>query len=354
METPPSTAKLLGIAALLFGVNQLLQWAVLFHTGGDWIEWCSFDCPWYGSVVDGYDYVPNSHGKKDAANWAFFPLFPLTATALKLVTGWDSFAALLVAGKALFFCALFAFIRFAVVWDNRINPWLAAAALALNPYSLYGNVGYSEPLYLLLTALAFHALHQSRYTASGAAGALLSAARPLGIVFAFAYALSIAKRWRGAGERRYAMTLGLMLAPAGLATFMTFLHLRTGDALAFSHVQVAWGRVPTAPWEHLRELHTDPVSLYYGANLLFALAAVVWLAARRHLGLAAFALVSSVIPLTTGFPAMPRYIWWQLPVLLVLTRLIGFRKLWIPYVPLATACLVAFYLGWLEGKPWLV
>jgi hypothetical protein len=41
-------------------------------------------------------------------------------------------------------------------------------------------------------------------------------------------------------------------------------------------------------------------------------------------------------------------------VLLALARLIGTKKLWIAYLPLATASLVAFHLHWLEDAPWLM
>jgi hypothetical protein len=43
--------------------------------------------------------------------------------------------------------------------------------------------------------------------------------------------------------------LGLALVPLGLATYMAYLWVVTGDPLKFSHVQEHWGRHFTPPWE---------------------------------------------------------------------------------------------------------
>lgn len=49
---------------------------------------CSWDCDWYlGIVKVGYQLQPEGHDAGDAANWAFFPLFPLLTRALALAGG---------------------------------------------------------------------------------------------------------------------------------------------------------------------------------------------------------------------------------------------------------------------------
>lgn len=41
--------------------------------------------------------------------------------------------------------------------------------------------------------------------------------------------------------------LALLLVPLGLFSYMLFLHLHVGDALAFKNIQIAWARIPGNP-----------------------------------------------------------------------------------------------------------
>lgn len=58
---------------------------------------CQWDCEWYVHTIQhGYDLEPplmrtQDLARADQANWAFFPLFPLLAGALKLTMGLDAF-----------------------------------------------------------------------------------------------------------------------------------------------------------------------------------------------------------------------------------------------------------------------
>jgi hypothetical protein len=57
----------------------------------------------------------------------------------------------------------------------------------------------------------------------------------------------------------------LVLVPAGLLSFMTYLQLRFGDGLLFLRAQAAWHRVFALPWRGLLEdagRITDPLTQY--------------------------------------------------------------------------------------------
>ena len=49
---------------------------------------CQFDCSWFLSIADiGYDTFPHGLTTGHAANWAFFPLFPLLGHWLGALLG---------------------------------------------------------------------------------------------------------------------------------------------------------------------------------------------------------------------------------------------------------------------------
>jgi hypothetical protein len=49
-----------------------------FVTEHVWDQFCQFDCAWFKNIaISGYDYYPHALTTGHAANWAFFPLFPI-------------------------------------------------------------------------------------------------------------------------------------------------------------------------------------------------------------------------------------------------------------------------------------
>jgi Gpi18-like mannosyltransferase len=337
------------IALALFALHQLVQGAVQLYLDKKLLDWCLFDCYWYSNVALGYDATPTFHDKRDAADWAFFPLFPLLARAFNMVTGVPVLLSLVVTSKLCFLAAITVFIRYCSLLESRLNPWITGSVLALTPYSIYADAGYSESLFLLSSLLALLALHNRRYVQAGIWGALLSATRVVGGGFGFAFVVFVLQRWRSERNRWLDIVLGLSLVPLGLALFMAHLYFKTGDALAFSHIQVAWNRVPQNPLNYL-----EIFNWYYGFHLGFGLFALAWLCYRRHYPLAMFALVATLLPLTTGLWAMPRYIWWQAPLLVVAAEVCHWRGLWRLWLPLLVLGLIFTNVAWLNQEKWLL
>ncbi|MDP1931328.1 MAG: hypothetical protein Q8L60_07725 [Gammaproteobacteria bacterium] len=318
---------LLLLALLVFLLNQGLEYVLLRHAGADYRVLCGWDCGWYTGVVEsGYDLQPHAHPHGDAANWAFFPAFPLAAEAIGAVANVSAGAALLMTAKLFFLFSIFAFVKFAQVWAPGVPAWLAAAVVGFQPYAIYGNVGYTESMFLLFTCLAFLALGKGRFVAAGLFGAVLSAVRPVGVLFVVPLLIAGLRRLPTSDlDERGRILLGAMLVPVGLSMFMIFLYQHTGDALAFSHVQIAWDRIPASPVEHLWQglWGGDPMPQLWAVMSLVALAMVAVLFFKREYELASFSLVATLVPLSTGLLAMPRYLWWQAPLLLLIAQLLN-------------------------------
>lgn len=320
-------AGVLSIALLVFLWNQFFELIILVSNEQPYARLCDWDCGWYGSIVyNGYDLEPHAHERGDAANWAFFPAFPLVASILARLGPWTTEFALVVVAKVFFFLSIFAFVKFATLYAPRVSPWVAGAVAGLHPYAIYGNVGYTESMFLFFSCLSFIALKQQKFEAAGLAGAVLSAVRPTGVLFGLAYLIAVFRRVPTAGPlERLRMGFGLLLVPLGLALFMVFLYYRMGDGLAFSHVQIAWERVPSNPFKYLvvGMQASDPLPQLWAWMTVFALVMIAYLVLTKEYGLAVFSLCATLIPLSTGLVAMPRYLWWQAPLLLVVAKFLS-------------------------------
>lgn len=347
---------LLWIAVAFFAANQFIETVAIYLAGSGYEKLCNWDCAWYAGIAhDGYDLAPHGHARGDAANWAFFPLLPLAARALSFIAGFAPQVALVLASKLFFLLSIFAFVKFAREYDARLDPVVLASIVALNPYAIYGNVGYTESLFLLLSCTFFYYLKRGNLVAAGLAGGVLGAARVVGVLAVFSYLAATLGAWRRerAGPERY--LLGLMLLPLGLGLFMAFLYWLSGDALAFSHIQRAWDRVPGNPFAYIVSgLRADAINRYWAVMTSLALLVPVYFAWRRRFELALFSLGCTLIPLSTGLWAMPRYIWWQAPILLALALLLRNRLAWAVYLAGAASGLTHMYLAWLGGKGFVI
>ena len=332
-----STPWLLGIIAGLILVKLAIYVAAAQPYGGAGTGLCEWDCWWYTHTIqngyqDSFDpAAPRLYVLYDLANWAFFPLFPLLGRGLMAVSGLDAFwsgtaaAVLCFAGFAVLSCRYRALTRGPKAGDLS---WLVL--LAVYPFSLYFFMVYSESTYLLVTLLLLLAAQARNALGMGVATGLLSATRPTGVLV-IPY-LAAAR----AGHARLALRPGLAvhdrlriladaafplaLAPLGLACYMAYLYWRTGDALAFTHVQLAWNRTFFNPlktlywalakndWRYLLRWNPPTTESYSAAFAVLAGAACLWLLVRRRI-LEAWLLGSTVaVALTAGVLSMPRFV----------------------------------------------
>lgn len=348
-------AGALNIAFLVFLSNQFLEFIILLSNAQSYSRLCEWDCPWYGSIVNyGYDYEAHGHERGDAANWAFFPALPLVASLLAKLGPLTAQTALVVVAKLFFFLSIFAFIKFATLYAPKVSPWVAGAVAGLHPYAIYGNVGYTESMFLFFSCLSFTALRQQRFEAAGLAGAVLSAVRPTGVLFGLAYLIAALRSAPSAVPlERLRMGFGLLLLPLGLALFMVFLYYRMGDGLAFSHVQIAWERIPSNPFKYLVVglEATDALPQLWAWMTVLALVMTAYLVLSKEYGLAAFSLCATLIPLSTGLTAMPRYLWWQAPLLLVIAKCLSVSLMSLKGIRGSVASAAAHSPAWWQRVP---
>lgn len=327
---------------------------------------CRWDCVWYvGMAERGYDPFPVP-AMTNAGNWAFFPLYPMLIGALRLVSGLPTMTIATVVSLALAYAAV------VIAWplfEGRVRAYALYAAFVLaGPFSVYFTTFYTEVMFVLLMTAVFLALRQSNYLLAGLFAALLSATRIVGVFIVFAILAQAFLDHRRTGGtlmsfpaaalKRPDLVLGIFIAPLGLFCYMLFLHLQIGDALAFSHVQRAWGRSAGSPltyiWNGLTRFSDNgflpSVPQQLALASIYGLAMTARIAFKRQFPAAAFCLACIVIPLCAGLASMLRFVVALVPLTVELCQIVARTRIGF-YLGLAVLLAGCYFatIGWLTG-----
>jgi hypothetical protein len=333
-----------------------------------------WDGGWYKSVaLNGY-----SHQRHQHSSVAFFPVYPLMALDVAMLTGLSVDVALLVVANFCFGVALMLLsANCRRRWPEAPERlrWGVALACSLFPGGCFFHMAYSESCFLLLSLAVFHSLER-RWPTGVTAGivGLATAARPTGIALLAPLAIHL---WQGrSSTRSRLLTLALWLPVGcwGLIAYAVYQQIALGDALAFVDSQESCrmrslvpGRekaIALVAFEPLRAVYdTDsPVcwrrfdrhwalSMQF-ANPVFFVAACALVALGFHKQWLSpaegwFAALLLLIPYLTrgyemGMGCTARFISVTFPVYFVLGRLLVQAPKWI--VPIALAAM-GFYLA---------
>jgi hypothetical protein len=354
---------LLPFYLMLIGV--LLRYAVYVRTTNHWAftdylrALCVYDCNAYERLaLNGYEGRPSGFDKGDANNWAFFPLYSIFVWALNRVTG----LSMLVGGSII--TSLFTVWAAILSWplfEGRFRAYfLFCFFLFLGPLSYYFSTLYTEALFILLTVAGFVLIRQRNYVAAGLSGALMSATRSTGLLFAAAILIgAFQNHLRDGGSvrqflrtiwKRTDLLLAVALVPVGLAVFAAYLWFHSGDALAFVHIQRAWGRVFQDPFSNLWTALTVQFQTYHNytsisTDLAFGIAAILGIALSAVMAWkgrwdwAIFSLFGVLLPLSTNTYSMIRFVVGLAPILIT-GSLLASRWKWLFWL-LLPAMLVA-------------
>jgi hypothetical protein len=356
----------LRLAALVTGLA-LIKLAIYVAAaqpyGGAERGLCEWDCHWYTHTIqNGYDLAPRLYIVKDFVNWAFFPLFPLLGRGLMAISGLDAFWS----GTAVSILCYLAFALLSCQYrsltrgpEARNVPWIVL--LTVYPFSIYFFTVYSESTYLLVTILFLLAAQYRNVIGASVAICLLSIVRPTGII-ALPY-IAIERLWHARLAFRPRLTFGdrarvladsafpLAIAPLGLACYMAYLYWLTGDALAFSHAQLAWDRTFSNPiknvywallkndWYYLFRSNIQTTQAYSASFAILAGLVCLWLLLRRR-ALEAWLLGATVIlAVATSMMAVPRYVMANPVLLLVAGDVMDLVRPRAVRIVLALACI---------------
>ena len=349
-RTVPIQAVLVAIplvAALLGILIRYLGYATVADddsVGRFLVGMCRWDCEWYVRLAEsGYDPFPTPK-MLNAGNWAFFPLYPMMVGALRALTGLQTIVA--ATGLSIVLSIGAARVAWPLLGKDLRAYTLFSVFLLAGPFSIYFTTFFTEVLFLFLTVCVFAALRQRQFLLAGVLAGLLSATRIVGvfIVFAILWEMWRAHRESGGTWRDFVPAivlkpdwlLALAVAPMGLFAYMFYLHMIIGDALAFSHVQRAWGRPMGNPvvfiWNALTAMPRDSwiptPSQHLAVATLFGYGLIVMLVLRKRFDMAIYAAIALTLPLFAGMASMLRFVAGLAPMPLMLSELLA-KNRWV-------------------------
>lgn len=259
---------------------------------------CKFDCRWYLTIINnGYDTHVRSAPLvwKGLANWAFFPLYPLVVKYTNFIFHSSPLAIGSLLNQAFILVALQIFYLYLKLFVDELNSRFGVFLLAFSPFSIYFASLYTEALFLLLSLSAFYFLRTNRPYLSAFCGGLLSATRPVGIMFSVPYLYSQLKK----SAIKLAL-YGTLLSCSGLFCYMLYLYYQTGDALAFHHIQKEWGRTGFNSAQIGKQLLKMLLDYHNSVLFIFSVGISIYLIWQKYFKEAIFNLLCIIPGVLTG------------------------------------------------------
>ena len=239
---------LIGLVAPLLFVDHAVRQQ---PTTTGWIQWDAF---WFIGIAEhGYPWKLFPH--LNYSSVAFFPAYPVLIRGLKLAGLTYDISAMIIPNAA-FLGSLYYLYRLIRVDFAEPVATRALWLLAVFPTAIIFFVPYSESLYLLFAILTFWHLRRRQWLAAGLAGLLGSLTRQSGIVLLLPFlvewyaaqgTVSARTLLRSGAAARALLPAALM--PLGVILYLAYLWRVAGSPLAFLHVQRAWHRQLSWPWD---------------------------------------------------------------------------------------------------------
>jgi hypothetical protein len=314
---------------------------------------CRWDCKWYLNIAqNGYSpFEPglaNGHAPGETS-FGFYPLFPVVVRLIMPLLGGDALLTGILVANLCFIAALFYVYLYVRELDlDRAIGLLTVCILCVLPQSIVFSAPFTESICLLLLAAAMYHARREQYLASGIAAALLSAARPNGILFIVFAVIWLIQR---DGMRSFLTPwlapqkfIPIVLAPLGAFIFFSYCYASTGDAFAHASSQsIGWGWTFAPPWDNLPEEFRSGIFFESSAfcSVCVALCSFLLLQYRMY---AEFAFcIATIVLIWCGQGLVTLFRYWLVlfPIWIGVARTFAWRPSW--------AALLCAMLGMFNG-----
>lgn len=325
---------------LVFSHKYLPIYPEVWSAGPAWYhQLLQWDSEWYFKIVtEGYRYNGDPAIQQ---NIVFYPLYPMLARGLVMISGLAAADAMLLVSNAagmLAVVVLFKLVR--EEFDDQV-ALATTALLSFFPASALLSAGYTEPLALLLIVLFFLALKRKYYLSAALLAGLATATRSTGIVL---LPVLLWQAWVNRDPKFFrALLPRIVLATSGIWLFMIYLWSAFGTPFALSDGQAAFHDGTTQVTRLVAALKLEPFTRmllddwnpWGQANwftLLFIVLIIVgW--SRLPSAWTLFAIGVLMLPYLTlsgaaGFVSMSRFNLVSFPLFVTLAHL-GVRAKWL-------------------------
>jgi len=224
------------------------------------------DGEWFKSIVEeGYSYDPTR-----PSNVAYFPVYPMLASALVQASGMRTESGLLVVSQL---CLLSAFVLFAAYIARRFPgsdgelQTYALYALGLFPTTFVLRSTCADSCFLFLGVLAMYAMQRSwHYWSTAAIIGLASGAHPLGAILIIPFLFYL---WDSSSRTSHFLArcvLWLPVCVSGLLAFTIYQQWAFGQPLAFVKTLSSWSAHSGDGSRLLRLLSYEPLWSVYDSS----------------------------------------------------------------------------------------
>ena len=321
-----------------------------------------YDSGWYeGIAAHGYSAIPNYVGH---VNYVFFPLLPLIIAILSHLTHISLMWIGQIFCQCCFGVSLWLFYKVLQLRVNEDAARWGVIVLAFSPFNIYFSSFYTESLFLVLSLGVWLAVYRGQWLVVGVLAALLSAARPNGVMIIVPLLYFMVQAFRNNAFKP--SMFFVVLAPLGLLSYMLFLHVYFGDAFIFLHSeQATWGRSgwPLNPIMMVSQLLFD-IGLFPYDAVIFVISVFLirYLIRKQYLPEALYFMAMLLPAVASGsFMSLGRFSGGVFAFYFALALLLQHKSLHknsfafvlyfiFPFV----VCCALFVYGWLTESYWLM
>ena len=321
----------------------------------------NFDGAWYLDIAkNGYDtdytdisptnLLCNQGTGFCQRNFAFFPLYPITTSALHSVTGISYELSGILISNFAFLISVFLLFKLVKKLFNQKLAIKTTLIFSLFPLSYVFSAFMSESLFLMLLLSTLLFTYDKKYIFAGICGALLSATRNTGVLVLIPMILIFASQQKQLFSwKNWKTYLGFAIVPLGVLAFALYLNSRIGDPFAFIHIQSYWEKpvggihpILAIPYSFINSTLEGSLGNHiYNVGWFVILIGLFLISIKKKL--VPFSLSNILlwifVPLLAGsMLAIPRYLTVLFPIYMIIAKLIKNTKI------LALLCSI-FFIG---------
>lgn len=185
----------------------------------------NWDSGWY------YAIASNGYGKAITPVYAFFPLFPLLVNLIHKL-GINIVLSSFILNTTATFFALLGLYKLSAEFLNKKQSLLVVLLFMAFPMSFFMFAFYTEALFCALSFWAIYFARKQNWALASVLAMFCGATRLVGLILLVLIALEYLRAKQYNIKNIDKNVLWLMLIPLGLAAFMTYSYIQTGNYLA--------------------------------------------------------------------------------------------------------------------------
>ena len=211
---------------------------------------------WFGDIVfqfcDAAVYPSIAENGYGAPNhlFAFAPLFPLVIKAFSVIFFGNYPLTALIISNIFFIISILLLYKLLLNFLDKKSSMYSVLALIVYPASHYNSIGYTEPLFLMITLISMTEYKDKNYLTAALFCGFAMLTRITGVALLAGFGLDmlinfIIKKEFSTKSIRSLLKLGLSFLAVTMSVYglwIMFMWMRTGDGLYFLEAQKHWGR----------------------------------------------------------------------------------------------------------------